>query len=624
MALGQTASVVGVLTVLGLLLGLGGEAQSPVEALQRAGFVLAGALLQTGLAAAVHRSEPFAPQHAAVADVYRALAAYARDSSGDPAALKVTAALDAARPLVSPTPAPAAREMRDALRGLLDEADRIRLELVALAAVGEQSSGSEEESAVLLRLLREILAQAATSLEGIAPGLHRGRGPEGADAALEQFAEQLTIRTEAIVGRLPLDAQGRLLQVPDRVISLAGELRAVRQLAAVASGSPETSRLAELPSFVPRNRVLDAVRTLRSNATAGSAAGRHAIWLGLLLPATELLGRALPLAQGYWVPLTVLFVLRPDFTTTFTRGLSRVAGTGVGVVLASVLAAALPGQGAASIAVVVLSAWGTYAFFLANYALFSVFVTALVVFLLDVLQPQRVGATIVERGVDTLLGGAIALAAYLLWPTWERQRLPEGVAGALESAQAYARIVLGRYVDPRPDGEESVLDAGAAARAARSDAAASLEKAATEPTGGGLDLDTARGVLAGLDRVLPALDVLAAHVGGREQQPLPQLRGFAADVDAALGILAAAARSTRPPRRLPRLRRRLEALVRSGATGSTTASDVAQDLAVVFAQADVLVDAIETISHVLRSEPPARRTIASGAGRPAPAGSASQ
>ncbi|MDP9396664.1 MAG: hypothetical protein M3P96_01975 [Actinomycetota bacterium] len=38
------------------------------------------------------------------------------------------------------------------------------------------------------------------------------------------------------------------------------------------------------------------------NATLGSAAGRHAIRLGLLLPATELLGRALPLAQEYWVP----------------------------------------------------------------------------------------------------------------------------------------------------------------------------------------------------------------------------------------------------------------------------------------------------------------------------------
>ncbi|MDP9396665.1 MAG: hypothetical protein M3P96_01980 [Actinomycetota bacterium] len=71
--------------------------------------------------------------------------------------------------------------------------------------------------------------------------------------------------------------------------------------------------------------------------------------------------------------------------------------------------------------------------------------------------------------------------------------------------------VLGRYVNSRFDGEEEVLDAGAAARAARSDAAASLEQAATEPTGGGLDLDTARGVLAGLDRLLPALDALAAN-----------------------------------------------------------------------------------------------------------------
>ncbi|MDP9396666.1 MAG: hypothetical protein M3P96_01985 [Actinomycetota bacterium] len=75
-------------------------------------------------------------------------------------------------------------------------------------------------------------------------------------------------------------------------------------------------------------------------------------------------------------------------------------------------------------------------------------------------------------------------------------------------------------------------------------------------------------------------------------------------MDAALGVLAAAARSTRPPRRLPRLRRRLETLFRARAGGGLAPSKVSDDLAIVFAQADVLVNAIETISHVLRRESP--------------------
>ena len=603
-ALGQTASVVGLLTVLGLLLGLGGEPQSPGQALQSAGLVLAGALLQTVLAAVVRTTEPYSPQRAAVADVYRALAEHARNPSADPAALGVTAAIDTARPLVTPPPAPAGREMQDALQGLVDEADRTRLELVALAAAREQSG--EEEPGGLLRPLEEIDRQVAGALDAIASGLAEGRAPEGAEPDLEPEAAQLAARIEATAGRLPLDASGRLLQVPDRVSALAGQLRAARRLAGTASGAPEGGRLAAMPSLVPRGRVVDAVRTLRSNLTLHSSAGRHAVRLATLLPATELLGHVLPVTRGYWVPLTVLFVLRPDFTTTFTRGLSRLAGTAVGLVLASVLAAALPRGSLVTVAVVAVGAWGMYAFFLANYALFSTFVTAQVVLLLDVLEPRPLDETLAARGLHTLLGGGIALLAYLLWPTWERQRLPEGLAAALESTRRYAVTVLGGYVQPRPDAEEAVLDAGAAARAARSDAEASLDKAAAEPTGGGLALDTARGVLAGLDRLLPALEALAAHRrGGEQHEPLPQLAPLAADLDTALARLVSAARSARAPRRLPRLRRRLEALARAGAGDRQPDAAGSTDLAVVIAQADVLVDAIGTVSHVLRTDPSA-------------------
>ena len=54
----------------------------------------------------------------------------------------------------------------------------------------------------------------------------------------------------------------------------------------------------------------------------------------MLVPATDLAIRGLGVQRGYWVALTILVVLRPDFAGTFQRSLMRVIGTIVGLLLA--------------------------------------------------------------------------------------------------------------------------------------------------------------------------------------------------------------------------------------------------------------------------------------------------
>ena len=58
----------------------------------------------------------------------------------------------------------------------------------------------------------------------------------------------------------------------------------------------------------------------------------------------------------------------------------------------------------------------------ANYGIFGIAVSALIVFLLAIggVPPKDV---IWARGVNTVVGGALALLAYWLWPTWERTRV---------------------------------------------------------------------------------------------------------------------------------------------------------------------------------------------------------
>jgi uncharacterized membrane protein YccC len=83
----------------------------------------------------------------------------------------------------------------------------------------------------------------------------------------------------------------------------------------------------------------DWVRTkarLRASWTLQSEAGRHALRFGVALAVGVALYRALGLHDhGYWIPLTLLFVLRPERDETDRRLILRAVGTVLGLGIAT-------------------------------------------------------------------------------------------------------------------------------------------------------------------------------------------------------------------------------------------------------------------------------------------------
>ena len=63
----------------------------------------------------------------------------------------------------------------------------------------------------------------------------------------------------------------------------------------------------------------------------------------MLVAGSDLVVRLAGYGRGYWVPLTVLVVLRPDFASTFQRAIMRVVGTVIGLLLATELLHWIPG-----------------------------------------------------------------------------------------------------------------------------------------------------------------------------------------------------------------------------------------------------------------------------------------
>jgi len=209
---------------------------------------------------------------------------------------------------------------------------------------------------------------------------------------------------------------------------LAGDLHvhgagAAREAALVAAGGLFQTLVA-LP-LKPQPELTGPV--VRSGAWA------HAARLATALTLAVAVYEAFGMRFGYWLPVTVLFVLRPDRDATIVRALERATGTMVGVALASVLVTTWHPSKLAMVLLLAALAAAGYAFYFANYALSSALLTVLVALLVEFGGGSPVGA-LGDRLIDTVAGAAIGLAAIAVGPA-----APAGpcVVGERDSVSSY-------------------------------------------------------------------------------------------------------------------------------------------------------------------------------------------
>jgi uncharacterized membrane protein YccC len=156
--------------------------------------------------------------------------------------------------------------------------------------------------------------------------------------------------------------------------------------------------------------------TLHENLTTRSSAFRHAVRLAFILSVGDALARALELAHGYWVPLTIAIILRPELFPTVSRIVARLVGTGLGLVLATGLVHWFFGGTWERIVLLALLAFTLRLLGPANFALAAAPQASLIVVFLSLLGTSPEEA-IVDRGVATAIGGLLTLGAFMLWTT---------------------------------------------------------------------------------------------------------------------------------------------------------------------------------------------------------------
>lgn len=185
----------------------------------------------------------------------------------------------------------------------------------------------------------------------------------------------------------------------------------------------------------------DTLESLHAHLTFRSAIFRHALRVALAVAAGTAVMILLRFAHGIWLPMATLIVLQPEFGGTFERVLQRTAGTVAGAALAGLMLATLNGT-AAFVLLIIMLLFASFFVLRQHYGLGVAFLTPLVVLILATADTSPWWDTW-ERIIDTILGAALGLGVgYLLWPQWERERLPGLLARALRANRAYMSGVL--------------------------------------------------------------------------------------------------------------------------------------------------------------------------------------
>ena len=543
--------------------------------------VFAGGVLQMLLLVLVWPLGHFRTERTALAGAFSALSKYATGVQADDFGLPDTQSVSAVTAaLADPQPFGSRAEIA-AYQALADEADRLRGTLAALAT--EQHLLAETGMGDAARLVRNAMVAAGPLLDELAAALAAGRSPGTFEDERRALAGAVRELERTPSDTAPYVHDGR---------ALVSQLRAaMRSATAAANGGLVVGDVPLRVAWPDAAKLREMASRLLANCSWDSSYARHAIRLTVTLTIAVIAQHLLPLAHGQWIGLTVILVLRPDFATTFTRGVARVAGTVGGAVLASIVAAFHPSADA-YIALAIVFAGLAFALFNVSYAIFSAAITGYIVYLLAFGgAPEHDSA--IDRVVATIIGGLLALVAYGAWPAWTHSRVGDDLADLIDAQRRYIGQVLLGYAEASSD-EKTIRAAQVAVWRARSNAQASVDSMAGEPVRPrGITLGKARNILSATRRLGIAALTLHARVVRITGAPHALIDQFAGDLDIAMHALVLALRNGEAPAGLPPLRADQIALRRALDERGDPAVEI------VVAETDLIVSGVEKVAGIL-------------------------
>ncbi|BBD65520.1 hypothetical protein NIES4072_08050 [Nostoc commune NIES-4072] len=312
------------------------------------------------------------------------------------------------------------------------------------------------------------------------------------------------------------------------------------------------------PAQPERSTIID---TLRNNFTFDSVLFRHALRLALITTFAELIASLFQLPRGYWITLTALVALKPNFGGTSQTTVQRVVGTILGGIIGIALVLLVKNSLASAVCFLLL-VFVAMSVRSLSYSLFIILLTPAIILLLNMISAGgwKVG---VLRIFDSFAGGVLALlGSYLLFPRWERQQLPAQLEKTIRANLAYFQQVIANYLHPEHNAfadSINMLRHQAALENANANAAA--QRLFSEPRHIQGEIEPVMTLMIYIRGFFSSVTTLAEHL--REfsgEYQFPEVKRLADTIVQVLENLADALGQGQPPQPLPALDNYLEAI----------------------------------------------------------------
>src|SRR6185437_1979937 len=299
-------TAVGLNAIVGLVV-YGRFPASPEAALKIVGLVVAGGLFQIILVVVLRGRPHVGRALDGLSRAYAALAEYAADLDFARSSLAVAEALDAA--VVDREfsfGAGASGASGEACTSLVDEARRIRLELLSVASARAAAQEAAEPDVALLASFEQLASRVRDLLDRVVEGLAHADVPADLDHALA--AATAAVEEVGRAATMAPHAQLVAARATTAGAALAGQLRAV---AGLLPAAVEAKRVAATSAVRSATRISrygaqgaeQVAQRMLANLTWQSDAFQHAVRLAAVVSAAAVVAHVVGIGRGYWLAM---------------------------------------------------------------------------------------------------------------------------------------------------------------------------------------------------------------------------------------------------------------------------------------------------------------------------------
>lgn len=306
----------------------------------------------------------------------------------------------------------------------------------------------------VMMFLRDLSRKTASDLESIAFAITRNKFSSStvnykAELRAIEF-ELLTLQQDQWGRHIPGSAITVLHATYNKIRDMIDLINRLHLSTQASLDSPSSfSRDNVTPFLTQQKYKLDLIR---AHMHWKSPFFRFSIRVALAVMTGLWVGSNLPyMSYPHWIVLTIIIILKPNFSSTKQRLNDRLTGTILGCAISMLALRFVPDQ-IGLLAILFLASIAAPAFATLKYMYTAIAASVQILILMYLLVPVDGTHMVVgERLIDTVIGVSLAAAFSYVLPSWEYHGISELVKNVLQSNQRYIKASKDLFADKTKD-----------------------------------------------------------------------------------------------------------------------------------------------------------------------------